>query len=983
LIDDPPFFLRNSSSETTPPDVLLQRQLGDPVVSPMAEMSNDSGFLAPETNASDEFRSVIDDLTIENKRLKKRLRKYERGQRSQYYPEALFELRVHGLAAERKRELEKLLQEFVSKMEKSPSTGLGSTTTSGVPSSLLPGQSSSNSRIGDSGYVSMSLSGQNSSSMSGQVLKPVEVSEADRKKGIHEYLSDIPTGLLPRRSGPLTDREKRKIVVRKIEQLFAGRDSSMGGHSHQIQQQHVAQSAARADRRANEALGSSHAPEGSREARIMPDLVGSNDKKDSTNNTDSNTGSAQDSIMEDDSEVEQRPTRPLDLDPFRAQVPSENMQYLRHLGFSPPRQSMSPQPDGHGWIHLNILTNMAQTHFEHVTQDFVRNAIAMSSKYLELSHDGRKVRWKGGKRVTNSASTSPDNENNQSSSSGKPGSKSGTSIPAELPTSMSGNWRHKLMYSPLFQQRGEDSEMEDAEAEEEIAAYERRASGSPAFAASSSKNRAPSAMQAAKDDAPIIFYQNQHFYTDMSKDNIGVSERGPGGSSSGRTPKKNITYGRMLSEPVGSHNWTRSDLFRKLEFEKGPLSRPTRRNRDEGSASEANIVAGLTSVSPRIPYMGKNESGELIVIARSGNSSSTSSHTPDPIDFEASGIGGVVPADNFSISVRTKQNSEQVSQGDVSSSARRSKNYAPKIRNLLRNNGAESSRIGSVTQSSKGGEGKAMFINRQILTSKKRDLPASQLPDAVFLHGSSDEEDDDDGDDEDMDDYEDQSSDYSSSNEMPHSAPQKMDWAMTSNLELVDSSPDSSRERLPLAKKAEQKNHTQRPKPSDESSDTEDSSDEDEDSSGRDAEKSGKNIIRDDKDDESIDLLKIARRIDPVAIRRQEREFDSNFAERLADDIPPGSSAATAEGGSGFNSPAERIKQQHSMAPPPQPHPGRQRGGSGGARQGNQVFASASGDASGQQHHGVKRVRRGDDEQSLVEKESRARGNKSPKIDSD
>jgi len=60
----------------------------------------------------------------------------------------------------------------------------------------------------------------------------------------------------------------------------------------------------------------------------------------------------------------------------------------------------------------------------------------------------------------------------------------------------------------------------------------------------------------------------------------------------------------------------------------------------------------------------------------------------------------------------------------------------------------------------------------------------------------------------------------------------------------------------------------------------------------------------DESDDGSIDLLATAREIDPEAIRAREREYDSNIAERLAEGIPAGSSAATAGGGSGSNSPA-------------------------------------------------------------------------------
>ncbi|EME81453.1 uncharacterized protein MYCFIDRAFT_211847 [Pseudocercospora fijiensis CIRAD86] len=63
-------------------------------------------------------------------------------------------------------------------------------------------------------------------------------------------------------------------------------------------------------------------------------------------------------------------------------------------------------------------------------------------------------------------------------------------------------------------------------------------------------------------------------------------------------------------------------------------------------------------------------------------------------------------------------------------------------------------------------------------------------------------------------------------------------------------------------------------------------------------------------DDGSLDLLAAAREIDPDAVREQEREYDANMAERLAEEIPAGSSAATAGGGSGFASPVSHMNRE-------------------------------------------------------------------------
>lgn len=63
----------------------------------------------------------------------------------------------------------------------------------------------------------------------------------------------------------------------------------------------------------------------------------------------------------------------------------------------------------------------------------------------------------------------------------------------------------------------------------------------------------------------------------------------------------------------------------------------------------------------------------------------------------------------------------------------------------------------------------------------------------------------------------------------------------------------------------------------------------------------------DAESDGSLDLLAAAREADPEAISRKERQYDAEMAERLAEDIPAGSSAATAGGGSGFASPESGV----------------------------------------------------------------------------
>ena len=91
------------------------------------------------------------------------------------------------------------------------------------------------------------------------------------------YLHDVPSGLLPNHSVAMTEKSGKKLVVRRLEQIFAGKRPATGGHPQPLQQQEVAQSPARADRQAKEANGQRATQEGVREARIMPLQVNGED----------------------------------------------------------------------------------------------------------------------------------------------------------------------------------------------------------------------------------------------------------------------------------------------------------------------------------------------------------------------------------------------------------------------------------------------------------------------------------------------------------------------------------------------------------------------------------------------------------------------------------------------------------------------------------------------------------------------------------
>jgi hypothetical protein len=145
------------------------------------------------------------------------------------------------------------------------------------------------------------------------------------------------------------------------------------------------------------------------------------------------------------------------------------------------------------------------------------------------------------------------------------------------------------------------------------------------------------------------------------------------------------------------------------------------------------------------------------------------------------------------------------------------------------------------------------LINKQFVASAVRALPPSELPPALAFRPVDDDsvEDDSDADDDDTSD-----APPSPGALPPSAAPQRVDF--------------------------------QYPLPEEDDDEEEDDSDEEE-------------------SDDEVDFLATARQIDPEAVRKQEREYDANMAERVAEEIHAGSSAATAGGGTGFASRADDV----------------------------------------------------------------------------
>ncbi|RKK58975.1 Frequency clock protein [Fusarium oxysporum] len=401
--------------------------------------------ITADSSSVDDYRSVIDDLTLEIQQLRKELKRHKQPGPALLHQDKLFEIKVYGLPQKKKRELETILRDLAADLDKSPEASSSQKrkrispnnrdhiySKPGIQGSHAPSSPCSSLRPADSAYASMSAGGESSRT---PFNLPILPSTKSSKGKVEDYLRDVPDGLYPQHV-IMTDKERKNPVVRRLEQLFTGRSNSSdiskmppmrpGGNfivARVVADAQVADSS------------STHEPqiietESIREARILSLKQQSRAWENQCHSSDH--GSTSDPDM-DNMETggndkglvsgtkpfpplpllpKQRPTRLCDLDPDRAQIPSENMNYIRHLDLLSPdilpgQQSIQDvHLDAEGWVSLNLLYNLAQLHLINVTPDFVCSAVLEISNKFQLSTDGNKIRWRGGSKGTKFSSHS-------------------------------------------------------------------------------------------------------------------------------------------------------------------------------------------------------------------------------------------------------------------------------------------------------------------------------------------------------------------------------------------------------------------------------------------------------------------------------------------------------------------------------------------------------------------------------------------------
>ncbi|KAH8880374.1 hypothetical protein GQ53DRAFT_543818 [Thozetella sp. PMI_491] len=673
---DPPFFQKetdSSNEETRPapyPFVQSARQ----------------GLLRPavtHSSSADDYRSVIDDLTIENKRLKEELKRYRQLGPDAMKKDKLFEIKVHGLPKRKKRELEATLRDFAASLEGS-SEATSQRRKQGRPGkvgyysgesmSKHASSSSSHSRPVDSAYASMSTGP--SSNAPTSLGRPSSIART-KSSGDHKLenlIADTPDGLFPRHT-VMTDKERKKLVVRRLEQLFTGKIS--GRNIHRNQSMPDIETPAAADPVLPALALESGA---SREAIIQPpdrsekkrpsrdNLSASNSNGDQTesggNQTGDGSGSGSGGRSRNNGSPptapppEQRPTRPRDLDPDRIQIPSENMDYIRHLGLVPPEFLVDRRvsyhnvsPDADGWVYLNLLCNLAQLHMINVTPGFIRSAVTEKSAKFQLSPDGRKIRWRGGSDGTKfSSDSSGDNSQKSPSTEDTDGSNedgqrkkqkrvlappSGESKFGPQASGSSGSFHYK----PIFARQSSSVEASLEETGSQASWIEESNMDNTGNSKWGYSGSGSSQRRKRRRDGAIIYYSGAHFCTDLSRD--------PGDGEV--SPTTYLTSNGQESDPLPnptpapfSRTLSGSSLAIRPLSDDRALVDAVMREREEKTPSLTTDDEDEDEDVDDIEFPWCDEPEAVVV-------------QPISPPLEPCGLGGVLPEDHFAVVVTTRR----------------------------------------------------------------------------------------------------------------------------------------------------------------------------------------------------------------------------------------------------------------------------------------------------------------------------------------
>ena len=359
------------------------------------------GRASARSDAASDLRSVIDDLTLENRKLKEELRRFQQKKDAPLlHMDQILEVKCHGLSARDKRDLELVLRNFATSSKGSSVGSLPSGTRHGsrTAKSLARSSASGLRSRRETARPDAGRSSPAASPRDGPLELP-QAAEANDENNLHQSLGGIRSHLVG-----LSENGKKELVVRRLEQLFTGKSWGYAPHAPSpLALMSTSEDAAMTGADSREA----HIDHGVQQldyqdAKFSSPMSG---KQEHARHAGGSVGPHDDEASPlAPRPREQRATRPHELDPHRPQSSAQNMDYIRHLGFSMPKTKpftvLDALPEADGWVHLNLLSSLAQLGMLNVTQTFIRNAVAEKSDKLQLSSDGKLVHWRGGTEGT-------------------------------------------------------------------------------------------------------------------------------------------------------------------------------------------------------------------------------------------------------------------------------------------------------------------------------------------------------------------------------------------------------------------------------------------------------------------------------------------------------------------------------------------------------------------------------------------------------
>ncbi|KAL8965790.1 MAG: hypothetical protein Q9183_003685, partial [Haloplaca sp. 2 TL-2023] len=595
-------------------------------------------------NDPNTFRDIIDDLTVQNKKLKRQLKRYERDRSLGMAHNGCFELKVQHLSPDKKQELEAILRKFASTIPPVPHASEDEAMSSktrpkqqSFDPTRKPSPSPSLYTKGlDSAYASNSATGMTNKTTS---VPNGRANTSSRKGG---WLPTSASEKQPKLAREISDCSKQREIVQRLEQLF------QNGFAH------------------DEPSPTNRIVSAPPQSIDQNDRLASRVREASAAQVDENTPSTtvnsnqldfqytqqdqQEPVpLPQDSQSNQDPGRQYDHGSDVAD-PNSQSHAGHQLAAASPVSSSSPD-SGYEWVYLNLLGNMAQLHLFNVTPEFVRAAIHEVSDRLVLSDDGRKVRWRDDTEMntisqhglldpagtgglvaspthpeappTNDPSKQVDEVPVDKLESARPSINLNTrgirsSRSADPPPASSSSKRKisKQPYKPLF--RHSKRQLRHINQDDD-ASLDSSSSISSADETAEGADVHSTALETPQNGR-LIFFNRDPFFLDLSAD-------APNTDGNDHPPYESVT-----PEPLGQQqHWNDSspETETKMTWD-FPLSDPPELVRREDSPP-LTIHDGIAPSSHD-----KNDQGNR--------------HIP----FEASGIGGVQPDDNFAIDVQTQ-----------------------------------------------------------------------------------------------------------------------------------------------------------------------------------------------------------------------------------------------------------------------------------------------------------------------------------------